>query len=263
MNLNNIKILALGDIVGQRALERVCAIIGAYRRDNGISFVIANGENANCGNGNGITVEQAEKLLTSGIDVITTGNHVWRQRSIYEMLDSSRFIIRPANYPAADPGSGYTKVESGGITILVANLAGRVGMDPCSCPFEAADAILAKEKGSYDISVFDFHAEATSEKFALAAYLDGRADIVFGTHTHVPTADERILPGGSAFITDIGMCGSENSALGVETQGVIEKFRTGMPQKFKVSDNKTVIQGALFTLDAMTHKPCGVVRIHI
>ncbi|MBO5670022.1 MAG: YmdB family metallophosphoesterase, partial [Clostridia bacterium] len=190
----------------------------------------------------------------AGADVITTGNHVWQKKDIRDMLCDSEQIIRPANYPPACPGAGYTVRDCLGWRILVINVMGTVYMDSLESPFDAVDRILAREAGRYDIAVLDVHAEATSEKIALGRYFDGRINIIFGTHTHVPTADLRILPHGSGYITDLGMFGPEESVLGVKTDIIIEKFRTKMPVRFEIADGPLVLCGACFTYD--TDKKC-------
>ena len=246
------KILALGDVVGERAHALICSSIGALKRRFGADLVIVNGENASLGTGNGITGDQARELVFAGADVITTGNHVFAQRSLYNLLDEADNILRPANYPPECPGKGDCIIEANSLRFLVANVSGRIAMNEnsLSSPFDVSDAILERNRGKFDAAIFDFHAEATSEKFVFASYLDGRAGAVFGTHTHVGTSDCRILPGGCAFITDIGMCGPRDSAIGVDEKIILEMMKTGMPQKFRVSDKQIFISGALFIFDA-------------
>lgn len=240
-------ILILGDVVGKPATEGFGAALGAFKKENKVDAVIVNGENACLGSGNGISKEAAELLFAGGADIITGGNHSFRQRNMLDYLDNCPYIIRPANLPAASPGSGYTIADLCGRRFLVMNLMGRVYMDPCDCPFNAGDRILEKEKGNYDIAVLDIHAEATSEKWAIADYFASRVNIIFGTHTHVPTADEQILPGGCAYITDVGMCGPIHSALGVKTEIITKRFRTALHERFELSDNPVQYQGILVT----------------
>lgn len=259
--MKTIKILALGDVVGPNAVDYLQKNLGKFVRENGISLTVANGENASVGNG--ISSDEAHALFDAGVDIITTGNHVFKKRSIYEMLDDNKYILRPANYPSSVYGKGFTKIRVDNYIFLVINVQGRMYMDPINCPFEAVDKILAEQKGSFDFSLIDIHAEATAEKIALAYYLDGRVDCIFGTHTHVPTADEQILPKGSGYITDIGMCGPINSALGVKTELIIEKFRTNLPCKFEISDNKTVAMGVVFSISAQKNKVVLVERVKI
>lgn len=241
----------MGDVVGQRAVEAIRTRLPQFIRKENISFTVINGENANMGKGNGITPEQADELLYAGADVITGGNHTFSNYKFYSYLDSSESVIRPCNKNGECPGNGYTVVSSAGRRILVINVLGRVYMPDytLSCPFRSVEKILEDCKGKYDLSVLDIHAEATSEKFAIASYFDGRIDMVFGTHTHVATADEHILARGSGYITDIGMCGPENSALGIDTDVIIRKMIGGMPSKFEVSKNDIFLCGAVFSLE--------------
>lgn len=254
-----IKIMALGDVVGPLSVDYLQKNLRKFVRENEITLVIANGENAS--SGNGISMEDAQCLFDSGVDVITTGNHVFRKRNIYEMLDDNKYILRPANFPSSVYGKGFTKIVIDKYTFLIINVQGRMYMDPANCPFEAVDKILDEQKGSYDFSVLDIHAEATSEKLALAYYLDGRVDCIFGTHTHVPTSDEQILPKGSGYITDLGMCGPQNSVLGVKKEIAIEKFRTNLPVRFEISNNKTTAMGVIFGINAQKNKVAFVERV--
>lgn len=242
-----LRILCLGDIVGQQTLLVLRKQLGAIRKKYGVDMVIANGENV--AEGNGIMPDDADELLYSGVDVITGGNHSWQKNRIYQYLDDKSEIIRPANYPAEAPGRGYTIYETAGVRVLVINMLGRVFMEPLDCPFEASDRILEREKGNYDISILDFHAEATAEKKSLGYYLDGRVSAIFGTHTHVTTADEQILPKGSGYITDVGMCGCEDSALGVDVATVIEKLKNKLPVRFKQASGTITLNGIVFEFD--------------
>lgn len=241
------KILALGDVVGDGAVEYISFNLRRFKRENGIDFTVVNGENS--ASNNGISGHSANALLQSGADVITTGNHVYRVCSFYEYLENTPFVIRPANFPAGCPGKGYTLLDCGYKRVLVMNVLGRTSMDPVDCPFNGIETILEKEEGNYDISLLDVHAEATSEKAAIARYFDGRINVVFGTHTHVQTNDARILPKGTGYITDLGMCGPEDSILGVESQIIIDRFRLHMPRRFECANGKISASGAVFTLD--------------
>ncbi|MBQ7125073.1 MAG: TIGR00282 family metallophosphoesterase [Clostridia bacterium] len=253
------KILAIGDIVGSESTEKVSRAIGGIKREFNIDLVIANGENA--ASGNGLDKKTAEQLFSSGIDVITSGNHIWQKREMQDYIDENKFILRPANYPSGTPGNGSLIYDSFGVRVLVMNLLGTVYLEPLDSPFEVADRILEEKKGKYDISVLDIHAEATSEKLALANYLDGRINAVFGTHTHIQTADERILPGGTGYITDIGMCGAVDSILGVSKECVIRKFKTRMPVKFENPSGETEFNGVIFTFDLEKRKVLSVERV--
>ena len=242
------KILALGDVVGNEALDYLKSKLRAFKRENGIDLTVVNGENS--ARANGIDSHSAQSILEAGADVITTGNHVYRINAFYDYLDESDSVIRPANYPAACPGKGYTFVDLGYTRVLVINVLGRTSLEALNSPFDAVDAILEREKGEYGLSVLDVHAEATSEKAAIARYFDGRINVIFGTHTHVQTNDARILPNGSGFITDLGMCGPQDSILGVECGIIIDKFRYQMPKKFEFARGNISAQGAIFTLEA-------------
>jgi len=254
-------ILCIGDIVGPQAVEFVTKNLWKIRKEYAISFVVANGENADLGNG--LMEATAKLLLQSGVDVITSGNHIWQKSGIYPFLDDCRYLLRPANYPSTNPGHGWVIVDADGCRVLVMNVQGLVYMDESlSSPFDAIDSILAKNKGEYDIAVLDIHAEATSEKAALAHYFDGRVDIICGTHTHVQTADERILPGGSAFITDLGMCGVQNSALGVKYEPIIRKLRTGMPQRFELAVGEITMNSVIFVHNQQNSKIELVKRVN-
>lgn len=244
--MKDIKILALGDIVRTVSCEYISKKLWQFRRENGIDIVIANGENS--AENSGIDRNSADMLLSYGVDVITTGNHVFKTHDAKRLLDENKYVIRPANYPEALPGYGYTFFDAAGKTFLIINVMGIVMMEPLSDPFAAVEKILERNKGKYDISVLDVHAEATSEKRALGIYFDGKIDVIFGTHTHVQTADEQILPGGTGYITDLGMCGPDNSVLGIEAKCIIEKLRMHTPVKFTVPNTKITAHGAIFTI---------------
>ena len=242
------KILAIGDVVGRRAVEYLSGALRRTAASLGADLVVCNGENAS--EIHGLCKADAEALLDCGADLITLGNHAFGSRDIYRYLDDrADVIIRPANYPADCPGVGHTVREVSGVRILCMNLSGTAFMDPLDNPFTAADRILEREKGRYDIALLDFHAEATSEKLAMGYHLDGRAQLVFGTHTHVPTADTRILPKGTGYVTDLGMTGPTNGILGTDAEAVLYKMRTHMPTRFTVADGAIQAQGVLFTLE--------------
>lgn len=245
--MSHIRILTIGDVVGPAALEKLSTALFPLKNEYKADFIIVNGENS--APGNGIDVPSAKTLLYAGADVITTGNHVWQKKEIRDFLCDSEQIIRPANYPPACPGAGYTIHDCMGWRILVINVMGTVYMEALESPFSAVDRILDRERGRYDLAVLDVHAEATSEKIALGHYFDGRIAVIFGTHTHVPTADLRILPGGSGYITDLGMTGPEESVLGVKTEIIIEKMTTKMPVRFEIADGPLILGGACFTYD--------------
>ena len=253
------RILALGDIVGNAAIDYLQKHLWEIRNREKIDFVIANGENAT--EIKGLCARDAHTLLDTGIDVITLGNHSFGMRDIYAVLEDEERIIRPANYPPLAPGAGYTVLRIDGWRILGINIMGTAMMDALACPFATVDRILQREEGNYDFAVMDIHGEATSEKIALARYFDGQISVMFGTHTHVQTADEQILPAGSGYITDLGMTGPMNGVIGSDAAGVIEKFRTRMPIRFKVAEGDVTAHGALFELDAETGRALSVKRV--
>lgn len=244
------KLLFIGDIVGASGAEAVKRDIDGLIKEHNIDFVAANGENVNVYNG--ITPSEAENLHYLGIDLITLGNHAFRQRKICDMLDDGGYIIRPANLPSAAAGNGYTVLECGKGRVCFINLMGQVGMDPCDNPFSAADRILSAVEGKCDFIFVDFHAEATSEKKALGFYLDGRVNGVFGTHTHIQTADEQILPKGTAYITDVGMTGVYLSVLGAKTECSVRRFVTGMNTAFEHAEGESVINAIVADTDKKT-----------
>lgn len=253
------KILCLGDVVGPAATEKLCRSLWKIRKERGISFVMLNGENADAGNG--LSAATAKTLLLSGVDVITGGNHIWQKRDLYPFLDSSDRVIRPANYPDENPGTGYTILDCDGWRILCINVQGTVFMDSLDCPFRTVEKILARCAGKYDLSLMDIHAEATSEKIAIAHCFDGKINMIVGTHTHVPTADARILPGGSGYVTDLGMCGVTESALGVDTDIVIRKLRYKMPVKFEAAEGAVTLQGVEYDINMNNITVNSVTRI--
>lgn len=254
-----LKILALGDVVGRRTIEYLRANLWQKRSALGVDFVVANGENVS--EIHGITADDADALFDCGIDFITTGNHVFRAKSVEALLESSSDIIRPANYPASCPGVGYSIKNVNGWRLLCMNVMGVVYLESLNSPFETVDRILERERGNYDLSLLDIHAEATSEKLALARYFDGRINIIFGTHTHVPTADAQILPRGTGYITDLGMSGPTDGILGTAAEPVIKKFLTKMPQRFTVAEGAVAVTGALFTIDTDTRRVMKVERV--
>lgn len=237
------KLLLLGDIVGERMTAALSKGLWTLRNELGVSAVFANGENAS--RGNGLTPEDAETLLSAGVDLLTTGNHVWKWRALYPMLDEDDRILRPANYPGQNPGKGVSVIDAAGIRILAVNLQGTVFMDPIGCPFQTLEQILREYAGYYDYSVVDIHAEATAEKIALARAFDSRVTVIAGTHTHVRTADAQVLPGGTAYLTDLGMCGPADGILGVRTEEVLDKLRYKMPVRFEPARGALVLSGAI------------------
>ncbi|MHB8637703.1 MAG: TIGR00282 family metallophosphoesterase [Fimbriimonadaceae bacterium] len=251
------RVLFLGDVVGRPGREALRRELPSLTRQWEPLFIIANGENA--AGGVGITSDIAESMFALGIDVVTLGNHAFNKREVFPYLNSSAAIVRPANMPGGNPGRGALEVTKDGVTLYVANLCGRVFMDAYDDPFRAVDDMLASVETPH--RVIDFHAEATSEKIALAWHLDGRATAVLGTHTHVPTADERILPGGTAAITDVGMTGPYESVLGMNKDVVLSRFKTGMPARFEVADAIGVISGVVLDVERMTGRATSIKRV--
>lgn len=254
------KILALGDVVGERALAYLSHHLPEQRRALGADLVIVNGENA-C-EIKGISPAAAEKLIAAGADIITSGNHVFDRRDVYDYLDNSRTLLRPLNYPAECPGEGSRVVVSAdGWQVLVMNVSGCAFMDALANPIASVERALDAHRGKYDVAVLDIHAEATSEKLAMAYCFDGRIAAMFGTHTHVQTADEQVLPKGSGYITDLGMTGPVHSVLGVVPETVIYKNRTHMPCRFTVADGELRAHGVLFDVDAAAGRCKSVKRV--
>lgn len=251
------RILFLGDIVGRPGRQGVARLLPEWQARYAPDIVIANGENA--AGGMGITPDIANELFALGIDVMTLGNHVWQKREIYPMLDSEPRLIRPANYPPGVPGRGWSIFPVLDKQLAIMVLAGRVFMEHADCPFRTFDAL--REQIETPFLLVDFHAEATSEKAAFALYVDGRASAVLGTHTHVQTADERILPNGTAFISDAGMCGPFHSVIGMDPEIVIRRFLTGMPAKFEVAKGAPVVCGVLIDLERTSGRALAIQRL--
>ena len=250
------RILMIGDIIGQPGRRAVRRLLPDLRHEFDIDVVVANGENT--AGGFGITLETAEELLDSGVDILTSGNHIWDQKEIIPHMDEGLPLIRPANYPDA-PGRGY--LVQGGVMVL--NLMGRVFMPTLDCPFRTASAVLAEARAEHSprVVIVDFHAEATSEKQGMGWYLDGKVSAVLGTHTHVGTVDARILPKGTAYLTDVGMTGPVNSVIGSDTNAVLDRFLTGLPQRLAVAGGPVLLNSVLVEVDSETGKAISIQRI--
>jgi metallophosphoesterase (TIGR00282 family) len=254
------KILIIGDVLSKTG--RLALNNGLYglKKKLGVDFCTANVEN---GAGMfGVTRKVVEEISASGVDVMTSGNHIWDKQEGILLLDERNDMLRPANYPPGVPGRGWRVYNAGPVKICVINLQGRTFMPDIDCPFRAADRVLSELDPGVRIIVVDFHAEATSEKLALGFYLDGRVSVLAGSHTHVPTADERIFPGGTAFQSDVGMAGPFNSVIGVKPGQVIERYLKGINVRFQVGGDNPVIQGMLVDIDESTGKARNVERIH-
>jgi len=254
------KILCVGDVVGSAGCRHLEQVLPAIKRRYEVDVCIVNGENS--ADGNGITPFSADMLYRFGADVITTGNHVFHRREIYELLDRGDGIVRPANYPSTAPGGGVFIVDKGRYQIAVINLLGQVYLDTLACPFETLDTILSDPQLPR-IRIVDFHAEATAEKKALAYYADGRITALVGTHTHVQTADEQILPNGTGFITDLGMTGPIHSVLGIRPELAIEKMHGKLPVRFAVADGPCRMDAVVLTVDEKTGTTQAIERIGI
>jgi metallophosphoesterase (TIGR00282 family) len=227
-----------------------------------IDLVVANAENS--AGGMGVDIKSAKELLSAGVQVLTSGNHIWKKKEIYPFLDEQESLIRPANFPSGAPGKGWCVWQHNGLRALVINLQGRVFMpNHVDDPFRCVDEILKQQGSQSPVVIVDVHAEATSEKYAMGWYLDGRASLVFGTHTHVQTADERIFPAGTAYITDVGMCGPFDSVIGMEKETVIRGFITQLPRQFEVAQENVVLQGVIADIDEENGKAKAIRRLRI
>ena len=255
------KILLVGDIVGRPGRKAVHKIVSKLRKEKKIDFVVANAENA--AGGSGLTIDIVDELLRSNVDVLTSGDHIWKKKEIYERLENDRRILRPANYPKSCPGRGAATFKlPNGVTIGVINVLGRVFMDNINdCPFKAAEKMAKHLSSEAKVILVDIHAEATSEKIALGRFLDGKVTALFGTHTHVQTADEKILPKGTAYITDLGMTGSQDSIIGRKVENIVEHFLTCMPTRFEIAENDIELQGVLIEADEKTGKAISIEKV--
>jgi len=248
-------ILVVGDVIGKPGRGAVKALLPGFRQQYGLDMVIANAENA--AGGLGLTSTTAKALFDAGVDVLTSGNHIWAQKEIIPYLDGDMPILRPLNYPPGVPGRGY--LLSG--QVMVVNLIGRTFISSYDCPFRAMDRLLAEVKNKPPIIIVDFHAEATSEKIAMGRYLDGRVSAVLGTHTHVGTIDAQLLPNGTAYVTDIGMVGPVDSVIGDDAEAVLHCFLTMIPYRLSVGKGKTAFNGVLVRVDDSSGRAISIDRI--
>jgi len=256
------KIFFAGDIVGKPGRDAVHKLYPELKQEHSIDLFIANGENS--AGGSGITRKIGYELHDAGVDVITLGDHSWRNKDVFNLVQEDRYVIRPANFPPGSPGAGSVIVSlDNGLRTAVVLLVGRIYMTPpVDCPFRAADSEIAALRNKAELIIVDMHAEATSEKIAMGRYLDGRVAAVIGTHTHVATADETILPKGTAYITDVGMTGPHDSVLGREIQPVLKRFITHIPTFFSVASNDLRMNGVLLTIDEISKRPTAIERVH-
>ena len=253
-------ILCIGDVTSPGGVEHLRERLWEFRRLNRIDLCIVNAENASLVSA--ATPDQIEQLLKAGADVITGGNHTLRQKQLYPLLNESTALLRPINFPEDAPGVGYTITDVQGWRVLVINAMGTVHIDPTlDSPYPFIDRALAREAGRYDIALLEIHAEATGEKVAMGYAYDGKIQAVFGTHTHIPTADEQILPRGTGYITDIGMCGESGGVLGMDPTLVIERMRTRLPVRFVKAQGAPIANGVIFTVDTVAKKTTAVRRV--
>lgn len=254
-----LKILLVGDVFGSCGMDFITSVLPEVVEENNADFVIVNAENAS--GGNGLSYADYDRLINCGADILTMGNHTFGRKDIYKILETETSVIRPINYPEGTAGKGSVTVARNGKKICVINALGRVNILNIDCPFKKVQTEIEKVKSDADIIIVDFHADATSEKRAMGFFLDGKVTCVFGTHTHVQTADETILPRGTAYISDIGMTGAEDSVLGLSPEAVIERFITAQPRKFEPQDGRAKLCGALLTVDDTTNKATEIKRI--
>jgi len=256
------RVMILGDVMGRPARRAVRDLVPALIEKEEIDLAIANAENA--AGGMGVDIKSANELLSAGVQVLTSGNHIWKKKEIYPFLDDHASLIRPANFPAGAPGKGWCLWQRNGLRALIINLQGRVFMpNHVDDPFRCVDEILKQQGVNSRVVIVDMHAEATSEKYAMGWYLNGRASIVYGTHTHVQTADERILPAGTAYITDVGMCGPFDSVIGMEKETVIRGFITQLPRQFEVAQDNVVLQGIVVDVDETNGQAREIRRLRV
>lgn len=255
-------LLFIGDIVGRPGRYALTRSLGRLVDQYAVDLVVANCENSAAGFG--LTMDVARELYDAGVDVLTSGNHIWDKKEIFGYLDQQSKLLRPANYPSGLPGRGWGLYETAaGVPVAVLNLEGRAFMSNLECPFRAADTLLEEIHKRARIVFVDFHAETTSEKISLGFYLDGRVSAVIGTHTHVQTADERILPGGTAYLTDAGMTGSRDSVIGIRKEEALERFLTQTPVRFEVAKKDPWLNGVLVEVDEATGKATKIVRLQL
>lgn len=258
---NTVRVLAVGDVVSMQGCEKLRNELPKLKKEKEIDVTIVNGENSAVGNG--MTEFSCEHIFTSGADAITGGNHTFRRREFYDTLESSVSIIRPYNYGKNAPGVGIAKIDKGFFSIGIINLLGTALMENLRNPFDCVDEAIKELSGEVNIIIIDFHAEATAEKRAMGFYVDGRVSALFGTHTHVQTADEQILPNGTGYITDVGMTGPKNSVIGVKSELAIEKMKTNLPVRFENPDGECELNGIIFEIDKKTGHTVSVERIKI
>ena len=254
-----LRIMAIGDVTSPAAASWLSARLWEVRRQHSVDFLIVNAENAGFIIGPG--ADCANQLLEGGADVLTGGNHMLQNFSLHKVLEEGKRILRPLNYPDAAPGFGYPGETAKVYRILVINALGRVHMDPLTdSPFTAIDTLLKREAGKYDLAVLDFHAEATGEKLAIAHYFDGRVSVIFGTHTHVPTADTQILPKGTGYVSDLGMCGASGGIIGMSAESVLHRYLTSVSTRLQAAEGSMYADAVIFSVDESTGRTLSVER---
>jgi len=254
-------VLMIGDIFGESGRAALARLLPRLREQHSIDFCVVNCENA--AGGFGVTPPMARQMLEQGADVLTSGNHIWDKKEIVEYITRENLLLRPANFPAGTPGVGHVSVKAGPHRVAVLNLMGRVFMNPIDCPFRKADEILPELRKETPVILVDMHCEATSESQAMGWYLDGRVSAVVGTHRHVQTADERVLPGGTAYITDLGMTGPTDGVIGVDREIILQRFLTGLPQRFETASENPRLNGVLVTADEQTGRALSIERLSL
>jgi hypothetical protein len=254
-------VLMVGDVFGEPGRAAVRRLLPRLRQEHHVDLAVVNVENA--AGGFGVTAQICREILDAGADVMTSGNHIWDRKEVVEYIARENLLLRPANFPAGTPGAGWVTVKAGPHRVAVLNLMGRVFMAPIDCPFRKADEVLPELRRETPIILVDMHAEATSESVAMGWYLDGRVTAVVGTHRHVQTADERILPGGTAYITDLGMTGPVDSVIGVDRELILQRFLTQMPIRFEPARGPAALHGALIALDPETGRASDIRRIRV
>lgn len=255
------RVMLTGDVVGRNGRRAFSTYTPRLKKEKGLDLVIVNGENS--AGGKGLTRKSLDELYSGGADIVTTGNHVWDKKDVLDFIDEEPYLVRPANYPEGAPGRGWCVYPFKAKNVGVMNLSGRAFMTALDCPFQKAEEILREMQKECNLIFLDFHAETTSEKMAMGWYLDGRVTGVVGTHTHIQTADERILRQGTAYITDLGMVGPWNSILGVKAELILEKFITARPVRFDVADGPSVYSAVIIETDDRTDQVTGIERIFI
>ena len=255
------KILMIGDVYGEPGRAALVKLLPRLREQHQAQFTVVNVENA--AGGFGVTQQIAEQVLDLGVDVLTTGNHVWDKKETANYIVKENRLLRPANYPEGTPGAGYITVKAGPYRVTVINLMGRVFMHPIDCPFRKAEAILEATGAETPIRLVDFHCEATSESVAMGWWLDGKVSAVVGTHRHVQTADERVLPGGTAYITDLGMTGPTDGVIGVDREQILQRFLTQMPVRFETAKGPAALHGVVITVDPDSGRASAIERLRV